>query len=154
MDNSTLESRDVLALTRTFNAPLDTVWRAWTEAEFLARWWGPKGCSCPGAKIDLRVGGRFELPIDTPDGSQPVAIGEYLEIVPYKRLRMTWAWQQSLKQGKPTQEVTIDFSASGDRTTINLVHAGCTDPVEFQNVTRGWQSSVQCREEVLIIETS
>jgi uncharacterized protein YndB with AHSA1/START domain len=47
------------AITREFAAPKELVWKAWTEAERLQKWWGPKGCSIRVAKLDLAPGGIF-----------------------------------------------------------------------------------------------
>lgn len=46
-------------LERSFAAPRDLVWRAWTQADHLARWWGPKGCTINVLKLELRPGGLF-----------------------------------------------------------------------------------------------
>jgi uncharacterized protein YndB with AHSA1/START domain len=46
-------------ITRTFDAPRDLVWRAFTEAEHLKHWWGPKGFKMLSCKLDLRPGGIF-----------------------------------------------------------------------------------------------
>lgn len=46
-------------ISRTFNAPRELVWRAWSEAERLAKWWGPKGCEIRVIKLDFRPGGIF-----------------------------------------------------------------------------------------------
>ena len=46
-------------ISRTFNAPRNLVWKAWTETEHLSHWWGPKGCTVEIKKLDLRPGGLF-----------------------------------------------------------------------------------------------
>ena len=46
-------------ITRTFNAPRDLVWRAWTEEKQLAKWWGPKGFAIIASRMDLRPGGMY-----------------------------------------------------------------------------------------------
>lgn len=48
-----------LHLERTYPAPLDTVWQAWTEAEVLQQWWGPDKTTVPTCEVDLRIGGRI-----------------------------------------------------------------------------------------------
>ena len=50
-----------LNLTRELNAPLELVFKAWTDPEMLARWWGPSGVTNPEADVDLRVGGRIYI---------------------------------------------------------------------------------------------
>jgi uncharacterized protein YndB with AHSA1/START domain len=44
-----------LIITRIFNAPGKLVWKAWTEPEYVKHWWGPKGFTCPVAKIDFEL---------------------------------------------------------------------------------------------------
>jgi uncharacterized protein YndB with AHSA1/START domain len=56
---STTEIRQEFSITRTFNAPRALVWQAWTEAERLAQWWGPKGCTIRIITFDMRPGGVF-----------------------------------------------------------------------------------------------
>ena len=56
-------------LTRAFEAPRDMVWRAWTQAEHLARWWGPKGCRVEVRSLDLRPGGVFHYVMHFADGN-------------------------------------------------------------------------------------
>jgi uncharacterized protein YndB with AHSA1/START domain len=48
-----------ITITRVFDAPLELVWKAWTEPERLMEWWGPKGWTSPSWEIDLRVGGKY-----------------------------------------------------------------------------------------------
>src|SRR5262245_16235950 len=56
--NPGAEKRDVI-LTRTFDASVERVWKAWTDPQEVMRWWGPKGFTSPSCKIDFRVGGKF-----------------------------------------------------------------------------------------------
>ena len=55
-------------LTRTFDAPRDLVWKAWTEPKRLMEWWGPKGFKMKAAKVDLRPGGTFHYGMRSPMG--------------------------------------------------------------------------------------
>ncbi len=50
-----------LRLTRTFAAPREKVFRAWTDPEELKKWFGPVGYATPMAEVDLRVGGKYQL---------------------------------------------------------------------------------------------
>ena len=58
-----------LIITRIFNAPCKLVWKAWTEPEYVKNWWGPKDFTCPDAKIDFRVGGKYILCMRGPAGT-------------------------------------------------------------------------------------
>jgi uncharacterized protein YndB with AHSA1/START domain len=57
-------------ISRVFNAPLDLVWKSWTEAERLKKWWGPKGFIVHTSKVDFRLGGMFHYGMTAPDGSE------------------------------------------------------------------------------------
>lgn len=57
-------------LARTFDAPLDQVWEAWTDAEKLARWFSPKGVRTFHSRLDLRPGGFYHYGLENPDGSR------------------------------------------------------------------------------------
>lgn len=67
-------------ITRVFDAPRDKVWQAWTEAERLKQWWGPKGFKVHTCKVDLRPGGIFLYGMTAPDGSQVWGKFTYREI--------------------------------------------------------------------------
>jgi uncharacterized protein YndB with AHSA1/START domain len=79
--------------TRSFDAPLSLVWRAFTEPQHVARWWGPKSIA-PVKKIDrleLRPGGRWRFICERPDGSETIVFtGKYLEVVPQKKVVNTF----------------------------------------------------------------
>ena len=53
------DDRPVLRLRRTFEAPRETVFDAFTKPDELAKWWGPKGMTTPVAEVDLRTGGAY-----------------------------------------------------------------------------------------------
>lgn len=67
---------------RTFDAPKELVWQAWTQAEHMMNWWGPKGFKMKVAKLDLRPGGMFHYAMTGPDGSEMWGKFVYTEIVP------------------------------------------------------------------------
>ena len=72
-------------ITRTFQAPLDTVWETWTTAEHFERWFNAK----PGSvELDVRAGGRWQATVDTPYGELELA-GVYLEVTEHERLIWT-----------------------------------------------------------------
>jgi uncharacterized protein YndB with AHSA1/START domain len=73
-------------ITRTFDAPRDLVWRAFTEAEHLKHWWGPKGFKMLSCKLDLRPGGLFHYGMQAPDGSVMWGKWVFREIVAPERL--------------------------------------------------------------------
>ena len=73
-------------LTREMDAPRELVWRAWSEAEALAQWWGPKGFSTRVESFDFRPGGVFHYAIQTHDGQNTWGKFVYRDIEPPSRL--------------------------------------------------------------------
>jgi uncharacterized protein YndB with AHSA1/START domain len=78
-----------IVVTRVFDALRERVWRAWTEPEELARWWGKRGWTTPPESVtmDVRIGGEFSLlSVSDEDGSEMRVDTTYREIVPPERL--------------------------------------------------------------------
>jgi len=73
-------------ISREFDAPRDLVFKAWTEPERLAQWWGPKGFTMVSNKVDLRPGGLFLYGMRGPDGLEMWGKFVYREIVPPERM--------------------------------------------------------------------
>jgi uncharacterized protein YndB with AHSA1/START domain len=76
-------------ITRTYDAPREQVWKAWTEPERIAAWWGKRGWRTPVASVtlDVRPGGTFRLnSISDADGSEMPLDATYREVVPPERL--------------------------------------------------------------------
>jgi uncharacterized protein YndB with AHSA1/START domain len=56
---------------RTYDAPLETVWQAWTDPKLLKQWWGPNDVSIPECEVDLRVGGRIYIVMEAGEAMGP-----------------------------------------------------------------------------------
>lgn len=82
-------SAQEITITRVFHAPRDVVWKAWTEPEQLAQWWGPEGWSTPldGVTMDVRPGGSFRVTsVSDADGTEMTTQGVYHEVLEPERL--------------------------------------------------------------------
>lgn len=78
-----------MVLTRTFEAPVEAVWDAWTRSDLVKRWWGPKRFTAPVADMDVRVGGTSLVCMRAPaefGGQDLYNTWTYSEVVPRKRL--------------------------------------------------------------------
>jgi uncharacterized protein YndB with AHSA1/START domain len=81
-----------LVVTRIIDAPIDLVWKAWTDPQLVMRWWGPKDYTSPTCKVDLREGGRYVFCMRAPKeqgGQDSYTAGVYKKIVPMERLEFT-----------------------------------------------------------------
>ena len=78
-----------MVLTRTFEAPVEAVWDAWTRSDLVKRWWGPKGFTAPVAEMDVREGGTSLVCMRAPaeyGGHDLYNTWTYSEVVPKERL--------------------------------------------------------------------
>jgi uncharacterized protein YndB with AHSA1/START domain len=77
-----------ITIRRVFEAPRELVWKAWTEPERLAEWWGPRGSRTPLDQVtmDVRPGGTFHVTSVSEDGSEMSVAGVYREVVEPERL--------------------------------------------------------------------
>jgi uncharacterized protein YndB with AHSA1/START domain len=116
-------------ISRTFNAPLDRVWKAWTEPEQMARWWGPKGFKTDVKTLDLKPGGLFHYRMDSPQGQEMWGRMVFREIVPKKRLVFINSFSDEtggltrhpLHEAWPLQMLsTITFTESDGKTTVTI----------------------------------
>ena len=83
-----MNTRD-LVVTRVFTAPVDLVWKAWTEPEYVMRWWGPDHFTSPSAKMDFREGGTSLVCMRAPKdfgGQDMYSTWVYQKIVPMERI--------------------------------------------------------------------
>jgi uncharacterized protein YndB with AHSA1/START domain len=109
--------------TRVLDAPRELVWKAWTEPEQLAEWWGPKGLSTPRDMIELEVrpGGAFKLTMVADEtGLEFPSDMQFREVVEPERLVFGWEAQRGLGAG----EVTVTFRDLGDRTEMTTHFVG------------------------------
>lgn len=60
-----------LTLIRTFDAPRELVWKAWTDPGMLKQWWGPDNVSIPECEVDLKVGGTFYIVMEAGEAMGP-----------------------------------------------------------------------------------
>ncbi len=81
-----LMSNDDFIISRTFDAPRELVWKAWTESDRLAQWFGPKGTKIIASHNDLRAGGTYHYGMRTPDGTEMWGKWVYREVDPPARL--------------------------------------------------------------------
>jgi uncharacterized protein YndB with AHSA1/START domain len=126
-----------LSLRRTFKAPRERVFRAWTDPDELRKWWGPEGYVTPSAEVDLRVGGKYRLGMrKLPDGDIFYLSGIYREVRPPERLVYTWRWEAKPELGETL--VTVEFREVGGSTEVILTHEFFPTPQARDDHNRGW----------------
>jgi uncharacterized protein YndB with AHSA1/START domain len=128
-----------LRVERTFNAPREDVFEAWTSPEVMRRWWAAEhDWGTTRAEVDLREGGRIVVSM-AEAGGEPVHTfsGEYLEVRPPERLSFTVEWQGRDGDGT-VSTVTVEFSEAADGTTVVLTHSGLASEESRLEHEDGW----------------
>jgi uncharacterized protein YndB with AHSA1/START domain len=151
MDDSTVRE---VTIARTFDAPREMVWRAWTEADELKRWFMPHGFTVPACEVDLRPGGRLHMTVRGPDGSEMANDGTFDEVDPPSRLVLTTGAFHGA-DGTPMLEVrhTVTFDDAGGRTDLRL-HSVVTKAAPevaaaLAGMEEGWLQTLDKLEAVL-----
>ena len=126
-------------LVRRLNAPPAKIYRAWTDAAKISRWFGPEDAEILRAETDVRVGGRFRIVFRGPDGEEHDVGGVYREVVPNQKLVFTWAWRST-----PEREslVTVALKRDGDGTLLTLLHEQFFDEAARDRHRRGWNETL------------
>ena len=144
MSDNTTYTEDVV-VKRIIDAPVELVWKAWTEPEHVMRWWGPKHFTSPSCKIDLRVGGKYVFGMRAPQemgGQDSYTSGVYTKIVPMEYLEFT----QSLSDKDGNR---IDPAAAGmppdfpeeTRTVVVFKKIKGGEMTELTVTEYGWKPS-------------
>ena len=134
-----------LTLQRVINAPVETVYAAWTDPEVLWQWLAPGKAGVTRAVTDLVVGGTFLIEMRREAGSRVATRGVYQEIVPNRRLVHTWRWEGSDVESL----VTVEFEPESTKTTrLTLTHSRFTQEETRDEHERGWFGCLTKLEEL------
>jgi uncharacterized protein YndB with AHSA1/START domain len=127
----------VLRIERTFDAPVERVFNAWTSEEVLRRWlYGMPGWQTPTAEVDVRVGGTIRIVMRDPsDGTEAGATGEYRVVEPPRRLVFTWVWDDEPER---PQLIELDFSEVDGATTVLMTNSSIPTEERRDSQQRGW----------------
>lgn len=125
-----------LRIERTFNAPAEAVFDAWTSEEVMRRWWHVgREWATAEAQVDLRVGGAVRVVMRDPDdGAEYGGGGTYTEIDPPTRLAFTWLWDGEAHRTL----IEVDFEETDGVTAVRFVHSGLWDEEIVRSHERGW----------------
>jgi uncharacterized protein YndB with AHSA1/START domain len=109
-----------ITIRRVFDAPRELVWKAWTEPDQLAQWWGPRGSRTPLERItmDPTPGGTFKVTSVSEDGNEMTVRGVYREVVEPERLVLDEPAEGSWHEGAVS---VATFTDLGDGRTEMVV---------------------------------
>ena len=143
----TERSGQVLHIERTFAAPAEDVFDAWTSPEVMRRWLHPApDWGTPVAEVDLRVGGKVRVVMRKPDGTEVEAQGEFTLIDSPRRLAMSWTFSDDPSN---QQLIELFFTESEGSTTVLLVNSGISTDERRDAQDWGWRGCLAELERVL-----
>jgi uncharacterized protein YndB with AHSA1/START domain len=138
-NSSSATGREV-TITRVFDAPRELVWRAWTEPEHFAEWFGTPPFTTPVSTIsmDVRPGGAWRATmVSEADGTELPFHGVYREVVEPERLVLTF--EDPNDPSNPNVEVlTVTFTDLGGKTEVVCHQAGHMPEEEYENLVEGY----------------
>jgi len=140
-----------MSLTRLMDVPADKLFHCWTEPSLMKQWFAPKPYTTPVAEVDLRPGGASNVVMKSPDGQEIPCPGQYLEVVPGRKLVFTDAFTGDWmpKEGAPFMLAIISFEPEGDKTryTATVRHWSEADRKKHEEIGfyPGWG---QCADQL------
>ena len=158
-DSASVRSELAFFITRVFDAPRDLVFKAWTEAERLTHWWGPKGYTMEFCKLDLRPGGVFHFGLRAPDGGDMWGKWVFREVQAPERLVFVSSFSDEechtvrapFSLDWPLETLsTVTFTEYEGKTTITMRAAPLNATEEqrrtfesmFQSMQNGWTGTL------------
>lgn len=111
-----------LSLTRLIDASPDKLFRCWTDPALMKQWFAPRPYTTPVAEVDLRPGGASRIVMQSPEGQEIPCPGQYLEIVPNRKIVATDAFTGDWRPGgKPFMTMILTFEPEGGKTRYTAV---------------------------------
>jgi uncharacterized protein YndB with AHSA1/START domain len=120
---------------RTIAASPERLFDAWTKPEHLRRWWGPPGVTCPAAEVDLRVGGRYRIANQFPDGKLVWISGVFECIEEPRLLVYSWGFGSDPQR---SERVTVALCACAAGTEVTVTHERIADAASRDGHEQGW----------------
>ena len=129
----------VIEVRRFFKAPPELVYRAWTEGEYLRRWFGPRRLEVVACEVDLRVGGTWRIVQRAPDGMEFAFHGEFLELEPPHRRVGTFIFE-----GAPAHQAveTMVLEVFGDGTMLTSTIRHSSVEARDMHVANGMEGGI------------
>jgi uncharacterized protein YndB with AHSA1/START domain len=144
---SCTDAAPALGFTRRYAAAPEKVWRAWTDPQALAQWFGPEAGSVVSiADLDVRVGGRYHIRFGVPGEEENDVPGTYQEVEPGRKLVFSRAWKST--PGRVSR-VTVVIEPEAGGTELVFRHEQFFDQIAAGNHGRGWTAAFTCLDRFL-----
>ena len=132
--------KHVIEIERQFDVDVETLFKAWTQAEQLKQWWHPMGNTITDVKNELKENGAVEYYF----GDEGCEItGTYSEVVPNEKLVYTWVWNMNDESSESGYTLKIGFSAVGEGSKLHVVQEGFSGPDFLKPHEDGWEKGLE-----------
>jgi uncharacterized protein YndB with AHSA1/START domain len=166
LKGETMSNDYTFRMSRTFDAPIALMWKAWTDKSMAGKWFGPKGCTITYSRFDIKPGGEARYAMEF-NGAKMFGKWSYKEVVPQKKLVSVVAFTDETgdkiishpgQPGWPKEMFsTITFIPKGEKTEVLIewqaYHATDAEKKFFaeseENMKQGWGGSLDRLEEFL-----
>jgi uncharacterized protein YndB with AHSA1/START domain len=139
-------NEETIVMTRVFDAPRSRLFEAWTRAEHLEKWFGPKGFTITDCECDPRPGGIFRMCLRAPWGGAYRVRGEYREVVAPERLVIACTLDDEQGASRLEEIINVEFEQSGSRTKLLLNSTargiGAKAASMLAGMQKGWAQTV------------
>ena len=134
-------SSNTIKLHRVLRAPAEKVYRAFLDADALAKWLPPNGFTCKVHEMNANVGGRFRMSFTNfSTGKGHSFGGTYVELKPHERIRYTEEFDDPNLPGKMQTTITLKKVLCG--TEVTIVQEGIPAAIPVEMCYLGWQESL------------
>jgi uncharacterized protein YndB with AHSA1/START domain len=137
-----------LSIVRRIGASAEQLFRAWTDPKLMARWFAPEPYRVVDVEAEARIGGRYKIVVADAT-SEHITTGEYVELVPNRRIVKTWSYRGPLPEfgGAPTL-VRVDLRELEPKLTeLTLTHAQLAGDPARRGAHQGWLSCLDALED-------
>ncbi len=145
--------RPSVRVSRVLPASPERVFRAWSSAEHVARWFAPRPFTIPEAKVELRPGGPFDLLFRSPKGQEHRIRGVVLEVQQNRRLVIEMTVEDNDGRPQFAARTEIDFTKVPDGTRLDAVQTYTVlDPKAawmVEGAPQGWSATLEQLEEMV-----
>lgn len=134
-------SINTIRLHRVLRTTPERIYRAFLDADAMAKWLPPYGFTCKVHHLDAKVGGTYKMSFTNfSTGHSDSFGGEYLELVPYERIRHTDRFDDPNLPGE--MQTTISLKPVSCGTELNVVQEGIPEAIPPEACYLGWQESL------------
>ncbi|MDP2036368.1 MAG: SRPBCC family protein [Ignavibacteria bacterium] len=142
--NATNTADREIKIFRLLNAPIELVWKVWTDPNHIVNWWGPRGFTNTMTKMEVEPGGEWNLIMHGPDGIDYKNKSIFKEVIKHKKIVYE-------HQSSPKFVATIEFESAGGKTNLSW-HMLFESKEQFIQVVKTFKADEGLKQNVAKLE--